>query len=280
MLLTSLSSYVHSPLICSLPPYTLLLVCVYIYIYNDEFSEFPMSRLSSVFGDMAENNSVLMFERFFQGWMLSHDEYLEELLTMEQRNIGQILSEDVVVRDLVSRVLTHYQLYYEEKSRVIEKNVFLVLSPPWFTPLERTFLWIGGFKPGLAFRIVDDVVGQLSGAQRRRMNVLQEETRTEERALSDELARIQESVAAPLLMQLARLAGKPERDGEMVGCDTVTESLSSAMETVVRNADLLRTTTALKVVEILTPLQNVKFLGAVGSLYKKIRTWGLHRNIE
>ena len=36
------------------------------------------------------------------------------------------------------------------------------------------------------------------------MSLLKEETRTEERALSDELARIQESVAAPPLMALSR----------------------------------------------------------------------------
>lgn len=226
---------------------------------------------------MAENNnSVILFERFLQRWMVSQEHYLDELLTTE-RNCGEYGEKEMT--DLVSRVLTHYQLYYEQKSRVIERNVFVVFSPPWFTPLERTLLWIGGFKPGLAFRIVAEAVGELSEDQRRRMNELQEETRTEERLLSDELARIQETVAAPPLMELARQAGR-RRDGEILGSDSVTELLSSALETVVRDAELLRMSTAVKVVEILTPIQNVKFLGAVGRFHMKIRTWGLQRNRE
>lgn len=225
---------------------------------------------------MTENHRcVVEFERFFQQWLESQEQFVEELIRME-RDAGEYGEKEMT--DLIWRVLAHYQQYYEHKSRVVEQSVFVVLSPPWFTPLERTFLWIAGFKPGMAFKIVGDAVGELSEDQRRRMEELEEETRTEERSLNDELARVQESLAAPPLMQLVREAARLTEGP--VRSDAITESLSSGLVTVVRDAELLRTTTAMKVVEILIPAQIIKFLTAVGRLHLKVRAWGLQRSRE
>ena len=63
-----------------------------------------------------------------------------------KENIHQTRLDDL-------RDLTHYQHYYEEKSRLAQYDIFVLFSPPWFSALERTFLWIAGFKPRLAFRV-------------------------------------------------------------------------------------------------------------------------------
>ncbi|KAK9069965.1 hypothetical protein SSX86_010363 [Deinandra increscens subsp. villosa] len=202
------------------------------------------------------------FHQFFNGWLLRQKNFRDQLRSnSDSLNDGEL-------RDLVACVLAHYQQYYEEKSRL---DVSLVFSPPWFSSFEQSFFWIAGFKPGLAFRIVNGSVGDtMSREQVDRMDQLRAETREEERRLEGELARIQENVAGPAVVEVTR-RGAAAEEGEM---EAAVEVLRGEMEVVVANADMLRTTTAERVVEILTPVQNVRFLAAVAELQLKIRNWG------
>ncbi|GAB4845981.1 hypothetical protein Ancab_024985 [Ancistrocladus abbreviatus] len=103
----------------------------------------------------------------------------------------------------------------------------------------------------------------------------------EERSLSDELARIQESVAGPVITDVARQMGR-RRHGEIgLHCqpEEAMETLRSSTEALVANADLLRTRTAARVVEILTPRQIVKFLAASIQLQRNIRSSGAHHGV-
>lgn len=214
------------------------------------------------------NTSVRAFEDFFQGWLVRQEHYLEELRSTLE-NSHESKEEDL--RDLITRVLAHYQEYYEEKSRIANHDVFLVFCPPWCSPFERSFFWIAGIKPGLAFRLVGNSVGDLSEDQVERMERLKSETRVEEKELGDELARIQETVAAPPILEVAR---RVARNGECVEVDSAAETLKMEMEVVLANADMLRTRTAVRVAEILTPVQNLKFLTALTEFQMKIRLVG------
>ena len=107
--------------------------------------------------------NVTEFETFFSGWLVRQEEYLQELRSALQTR--ETLVGNDVLRDLVTRVLAHYQQYYEQKSRIANYDVSLVFSPPWFSSFERSFFWIAGFKPGLAFRIVNNSVEDLDGEQ-------------------------------------------------------------------------------------------------------------------
>nr|GEZ01458.1 protein DOG1-like 4 [Tanacetum cinerariifolium] len=91
------------------------------------------------------------------------EEYLHELRSALQTR--EALADNDALRALVARVLAHYQQYYEQKSRIANFDVSLVFSPPWFSPFERSFFWIAGFKPGLAFRIVNNSVDDMDGDQ-------------------------------------------------------------------------------------------------------------------
>lgn len=206
-------------------------------------------------------------ETFIEGWLVRQEHYLDELQATLQ-NCHESSDDDL--KELISRVLAHYQQYYEEKSKITQRNVFLVFSPSWFTTLEKAFLWIAGFKPGLVFSVVRDSVDDLSDEQKQRMTRLMNETKAEERALNDELAKIQESIAAPQLVNLARSRARLV-DGEIQDEETAVETLRLALETVITDADTLRITTALKAVEILRPVQNVKFLAAAAQLHLKMR---------
>ncbi|XP_048439377.1 protein ZW2-like [Pyrus x bretschneideri] len=170
-------------------------------------------------------------------------------------------------------------LYYDEKSRLGQRDVLLVFSPTWYTSYKRSLLWIAGYKPGIVFWLVTELVPDLSDQQRVRMARMREATRVEERTLNDKLAKIHESVAAPPFMDAVRRYGRAGHR-EIVKDDAVIKSLKSALETVVENANLLRTTMGTKLVDLLSSGQAVKFFTAVMEFQLKIQSLGLERDAE
>ncbi|XVF76794.1 hypothetical protein PTKIN_Ptkin13bG0295500 [Pterospermum kingtungense] len=177
-------------------------------------------------------------------------------------------------------VLSHYRQYFEERSRIAQRDIFLVFSSTWLSSLERASLWIAGFNPGFALKFVCNSVQDLSPEQSERIKRLMEGTRYEERVLNEELARIQESIASPPLVEIAR------KRAQMMNVETAAReeaelvTLRKAVEEVVAGADLLRMTIAMKVVEILNPAQNVRFLTDATQLLVKLRNSGLQKDAE
>ncbi|CAI9263653.1 unnamed protein product [Lactuca saligna] len=216
------------------------------------------------------DTNVKEFENFFQGWLVRQEHYLEDLRSAMQT----CDASDDDLRDLIARVLAHYLQYFEEKSRIANHDVSLVFSPPWFSSFERSFFWIAGFNLGLTFRVVDLSVEDMNKEQVEMMERLKAETKAEERELENELAMIQESVAAPPIVEVARRGENWLADGKYDKMESAFETLKEQLEVVVANADMLRSRVAERVVEILTPVQNVRFLAAVTDLQLKIRTRG------
>ncbi|GLT66182.1 hypothetical protein SLA2020_385650 [Shorea laevis] len=224
----------------------------------------------------SSSNVADSFQTFFNGWLGRQQHFLDQLLSAQQCS-HEPPYEDL--KDLVRGVLAHYQQYYEEKSRMVQQNVFLVFCPTWFSPFERSTLWIGGFKPALAFRLVSDSVPDLSLEQRESMQRLILETRVEERILNDEMARIQESMAGPQLLEIARQ--RAQLGGGVIAEEAAgLDLLRKAMEEVMASADMLRITTAARVVEILNPVQNVKFFAAAAQLMLAARNVGWQNDAE
>ncbi|KAI4353372.1 hypothetical protein L6164_002330 [Bauhinia variegata] len=220
--------------------------------------------------------NVASFEAFLQAWTVRQNKYLEDLRSAQQ-HCHEL--QDADLRVLISMVLSHYQQYFEEKSRIAQHNVLLVFSPPWFSSLERTFLWIAGFKPGTGVQLVNTALDDLTEEQNMRLRQLKQETKSEERVLNDKLAKIHESVAAPPLVEMGRHHGRLCLNELGIAEENeVPSSLKASLEALVANADELRINTVLKIVEILRPAQTVKLLVAVAELLHKIRMWGLEND--
>lgn len=225
--------------------------------------------------------NVASFEAFLQNWMVHQRGNLDELLSAQQHR--QELEDDDR-RGLINRVLCHYGQYYEEKSKVAQNNILLVFSPPWFSSLERTFLWVAGFKPGMAFEIVNtSLENDLSEEQKHRLSQLQQETKLKERELNDKLAKVHESVAAPPLVEMARshgrvCLGRSLMETEEIGA--VPSSFRVELVNLVASADGLRRNTTLKVLQVLRPAQAVTFFAAVAELQLRVRAWGLEKDAQ
>ncbi|XP_022746188.1 protein DOG1-like 4 [Durio zibethinus] len=222
------------------------------------------------------NQNAGSIDTFFEGWLVRQEHYLDELLSV-QKSCHEFREDDL--KDLITRVLSHYQQYFEENSRLAQGNIFLRFSTTRLSSFERATLWIAGFKPRFALKLVCNSVQDLSPKQGVRIKKLMEETRCEERELNDELARVQESMAAPPLLAIARKRARL-MNVEIAEEEAALVTLRKAMEEVVAGADMLRITTAMKVMEILNPAQNVRFLTAATQLLVKLRNWGLQRDSE
>ncbi|CAK9173623.1 unnamed protein product [Ilex paraguariensis] len=222
-----------------------------------------------------------IFTAFLEGWLVRQEAFLEKLQILSSVPLDVTEEKDEERRHFVERILAHYQQYYEEKIKAAKEDVFLMFSPPWLSSFERALLWISGFKPSMLFPLLNGLVGdfKLSAEQFQRIEMVKAETRREERKIADEMARIQESVAAPPIFNFMRKMGRLV-DGEVSELNTAVEGLKAAMVVVMGDADNLRDSTVRKIVEILNPLQTVKILAGAAEFQLQARRWGMQRDSE
>ncbi|XP_076940580.1 protein ZW2-like [Bidens hawaiensis] len=210
------------------------------------------------------------FHTFLRVWMTRLELYLNQLLHIIQFMDQQ---DESKLQQLINQVMTHYHEYFLAKAEVCHRDVFLVLSPPWFSSYERTFLWLAGFKPSLAITVVKSCGIEFSSSQVKQLDTLTMETKHEERMLTERLAALEQQLTAPPVLALARTGGK-EVNGMVNEVDTVIDRMAEEMEVLVECADYLREKTVSKVIEILTTAQTVRFLAVVAQLQLRIRRWG------
>ncbi|GMN40232.1 hypothetical protein TIFTF001_009457 [Ficus carica] len=227
-----------------------------------------------------ESSSRDRYEAFYEDWLVGQRALLYEL-----RQVAAFPPEAAEVDDrewrrasLIEQSLTHYQRYFVERNNLAGGDVFIVLSSPWLSSFERTYLWISGYRPTLILRLVESgVADELSPEQRRRLERLRAETVRSERELSEAMAAVQASVAAPPLVAVVRRMGRAV-NGEISAIDAAMERLREAMVGVLGSADKLRESTMRTALEMLSPAQAVKFLMAAAELQLRIRRWGLQRD--
>lgn len=215
------------------------------------------------------------FGDFYNAWLETQRGFLEQLPHVlqisdfkEERQLG-----------LINQVLAHYQLYHEEISKAAGEDVFRVFSAPWLSSYERTLLWISGFKPSIVFRLVDGAVKDLTPAQAASMEELKADVKRKERDLTEAMASLQETVAAPPIVGLARRAGRLV-DGEICEMENAIEELKIGMLGVFDGADLLRGSTMKRVMEILRTDQTLRLLAAATEFQLRIRRWGVQRDLQ
>nr|GEX21401.1 protein DOG1-like 4 [Tanacetum cinerariifolium] len=151
--------------------------------------------------------SVRDFQMFYRDWITRLKLYLYQLLSFLQFQDHENESKPHV-QQLVHSVKTHYHDYFLVKAQLSSQNVFLVLSPPWLSSYERTFLWLAGFKPCVVINGVNSCGIQLSKGQSDMMDRLTAEIKNEENAIAKRLARFEQQVVAPPMLAFSKIGGK------------------------------------------------------------------------
>lgn len=75
-------------------------------------------------------------------WIEEHHRLMCELRAAMQQHLGE--NE---LRLFVDNCLSHYNEMINLKCMIGKTDVFHLLSGAWKTPVERCFMWIGGFRP-------------------------------------------------------------------------------------------------------------------------------------
>ncbi|KAI4385194.1 hypothetical protein MLD38_003248 [Melastoma candidum] len=260
-----------------------------------------MSSVHDPISSQIPRNDNLAFHQFFDSWLVQQNQDLEELVGAS--NDPECTPSSM--HGLVMRVLDHYELYYREKSRCAHENVLPMLTPPWRSSFEDSFLWIGGWRPSMGFHLLYSKSGvqlearleevlrgfrigdlaDLTPDQLLRINELQLRIIAEEKEVTEMYAKQQETIAGTSMVELSHEATQKMRmrngaDTTMldVEVEKVVREEEKGMEGVLRAADELRLKTLKEIVNILTPTQAVHFLTAAAELHLRVHDWGIKKD--
>ncbi|KAL2504686.1 transcription factor-related [Abeliophyllum distichum] len=255
------------------------------------------------------------FHKFFECWLVEQSHHLEELVSAskqrEQLENGRTITkeefDESVLRPVLHCAEQHYEHYYKAKARWAKHNVLTMFNPSWTTTLENAFLWIGGWRPSMAFHLLYSKSGQqfeariselirgvstgdlgdLSPCQLIQVDELQRKTIREEKEISEKQAKLQETIADSSVVELSHVAseltreGEAGREGDEIDDGRVEAALAPKEEglvEVLQRADELRMKTLKEILNILTPVQGVHFLIAAAELHLRFHEWGQKRD--
>ncbi|AET04831.1 putative transcription factor TGA like domain-containing protein [Medicago truncatula] len=245
----------------------------------------------------SNGNDAESFNKFFECWMVEQNKYLNELVAAKSAQ-PQLTNDRM--HTLIDKVVEHYECYYKTKSSFAKKDVLSMFSPPWLSTLEEAFLWIGGWRPSMAFHLLyskcsmqfqarlNDLIqgqktcdlGDLTASQLAEFDDLQKKTIREEREITDMLAEHQETVADAPMVELSHVVSEMIRGGENEKkeleerIESVLEPKVEGLEKILYRADDLRLRALQGIVNILTPKQAIHFLIAAAELHLRLHEWG------
>lgn len=249
------------------------------------------------------------FHKFFDCWLSEQNQHLNELVEAEHQSTHLTCER---VQALIDKVVEHYEYYYKAKSKWAKQDVLAMLSPSWRSSLEEAFLWIGGWRPSMAFHLIysksslqfesrlnelmiqglrtmESVnLGDLSASQLAELDDMQRRTIREEREITDVMAKHQETVADNPMVELSHVVSEILRvdESESEGnnnnnnkeleerIESTLEPKVEGLEKILQRADDLRLRTLQGIVNVLTPKQAIHFLIAAAELHLRLHEWG------
>ncbi|KAK6128416.1 hypothetical protein DH2020_037852 [Rehmannia glutinosa] len=228
------------------------------------------------------------FHAFFDRWLVEQNQHLEGLVTASKEIEQQPIDCNRILRPKIAIEIEHYEQYYRAKSNWAKNHVLAMFNPSWRSSLEDAFMWIGGWRPSMAFHLLYSKCGiQLEanlGEMMRGVNDLQKAVIREEKEITEKFARQQETVADSSMVELSHAVTEAMREGNQdrtVEDERVQATLGPKEEglaAVLQSADDLRLKTLKQVVNILSPIQGVYFLIAAAELHLRLHEWGRKRD--
>ncbi|MBA0742821.1 hypothetical protein Gogos_015837 [Gossypium gossypioides] len=259
----------------------------------------PSSSGASTGTRQKSNSGPTTFKTFFECWLVEQNQHLQDLVA-----ISQTRTEEQSWCP-VQKVLDHYEHYYKAKAEWSKQDVLAILSPSsWTSTFEAAFLWIGGWRPTMAFQLLYSKsgiqlenqlyqlihglgkgdLGDLSPSQIVRIDKLQAKTVKEEKNISEKLAKHEGTLADSCMVKLTHMLSEMMRRGdgyeEGVGVEVelAMELKKEGLKEMLRRADDLRLKTLKALIDIMTPSQGVHYLIAAAELHLRIHEWGKVRD--
>ncbi|KAJ7968716.1 putative Transcription factor-related [Quillaja saponaria] len=225
------------------------------------------------------------FCEYFEKWMSKLEDILHQLLMVSKERsttATTLTSSDAELKALVSKMTTHFKEYYTVKWASAHEDVLAFFCSVWLSPLENAYSWVTGWKPSMAFKLLDSlkkkrVLVDMTEEQERKINELRLKIKFDEEKVEREMERQQMAIAERKMVELGRLATRVRKgdDGLSGRVDGLVEVAFKAMlvglEKVMKAADCVRLKTLKGVLDVLSPLQCVEFLAAICMLQIQLR---------
>ncbi|KAI3466744.1 hypothetical protein Pfo_023407 [Paulownia fortunei] len=223
------------------------------------------------------------FSDFYGKWMGKLEDLLQLLLVVSREH-----SQEEGYEALVNKLTAHHKEYYKFKWAAAHEDVLAFFTPVWLSPLENAHLWITGWKPSIAFRLIESLrSARLSGMteeQVKKIEALRVKIKVEEERVEREMERQQVAMADRNMVELARLESRAKKSGSSAAVTQVNglvevalQGLLAGLEKVMKMADCVRLKTLKGVLDILSPTQAVDFLASKSMLQIQIKKWGKKR---
>ncbi|XP_021772623.1 protein DOG1-like 1 [Chenopodium quinoa] len=221
-------------------------------------------------------------------------EVLDDLLVLQELDRKAFMSKtkesDIEwtpnLTKLVNRVITHYENHYRVESDLIKDSVqvLLLLSHVWPSYLEDAFLWVGGWRPSIAFHLLDfnpevqlgvEVSELLKGVGMRQFK----DILPSQLVRVDELQRLTIQAENELTRSLAEPISPMESSTKSSSDDSMMTEVygHGNLGEIFGKADDLRLKTLKNLVQILSPIQAVQLFIPAAQLHLKVHTWGKNK---
>ncbi|CAA2973171.1 transcription factor HBP-1b(c38)-like isoform X2 [Olea europaea subsp. europaea] len=210
---------------------------------------------------MGNINSVFDIE--YARWLEEHHCLMVELRSAMNDNLPE--NE---LRIFVDNCLSHYDQLMNLKSMIVNSDLFHIVSGMWKTPVERCFMWIGGFRPSEVIKIIPGHVEPLTEQQLMGICGLQQSTHEAEEALSQGLQALNQSLSDTLICDPLNV---PSDVNSFMSTMALAINKLSTLEGFVRQADHLRLQTLHRLHQLLTTRQAARCFLAIAEYFHRLR---------
>lgn len=216
-------------------------------------------------GHSLGTNGVVAFDIHYARWLDEHQRLINDTRSAINSHVG-----DEELRVLVDGITSHYDELFRLKGMAAKSDIFHMLSGIWKTPVERCFMWLGGFRSSELLKILVNHLEPLTEQQLMGICNLQQSCQQAEDALSQGMEALQQS----LVETLSSNCLDPCASGlvaDYMGQMAIAMGKLATLENFVHQADLLRQQTLQQMHRILTTRQAARALLVIHDYTTRLR---------
>uniref|UniRef100_A0A0E0HG88 DOG1 domain-containing protein n=1 Tax=Oryza nivara TaxID=4536 RepID=A0A0E0HG88_ORYNI len=211
-------------------------------------------------------NEALAFNMEYMRWLEEHNKQINELRSAVHTHAG-----DDDLQSIVSNFMAHHEEIFRIKGLAAKADALHVLSATWRTPLERCFLWLGGFRPSDLLKLLADQLEPLTEQQLASICNQQQSSQEAEETLSQGMEIIQDSLAKTVASQLGRAGSSSSSPSNAADHTAAALGKIGAMESLLQQADDMRMQSLQKMQRVLTTRQSARALLLISDYFSRLR---------
>ncbi|XP_054808932.1 transcription factor TGA6-like isoform X2 [Prosopis cineraria] len=213
-------------------------------------------------------NGASAFDMDYERWVEEHQHVINNLRKAFNSQMGEDNKDELHIA--IVGVTSHYEELSRLKSMGTKADVFHMLSGTWKTPVERCFMWLGGFRSSELVKIImKEQLEALTEEELGGMYNLQQASWQLEDALSQAMQVLQQSLVETLCSNSFGL----EHSGSEYSTSQMALAMSklASLESIVLQAELLRQQTLKELQRILRTRQAARAFLVINDYISRLR---------